>query len=272
MTRHYKHLRINSWARPLRLWAGVSMREVARRANLSPESIGRAERGGSVSYNLAAAIGQVYGLTPEQAIQVGVSINGDGGKPMERADVRKFRVDSWLRMAMHKEKLTTHKLAQASRISASALAEARAGKLVSLNTARAAAKAMNREFELYSVIGFNALGDDMAALIKPDYECVGCGHGVFGREPVHCPHCNGTSFAPLAFREGSQIDEISGVMRRILRDSESIRKLIHQSGHRRKHAIIASLAKCERDTQKSLDILLSTNDAYRHQKVKQTGI
>ena len=46
--------------------------------------------------------------------------------------------------------------------------------------------------------------------LTPDFECVGCGHGTWGREPVHCVKCGWTCFrGRTALTKGDMFDRFN---------------------------------------------------------------
>ena len=68
--------------------------------------------------------------------------------------------------------------------------------------------------------------------LTPDFECVGCGHGTWGREPVHCVKCGWTCFRGRTALTKGDIGKVAAALEGLDREAGAIRTALHTLGHR----------------------------------------
>src|SRR3954463_745289 len=74
--------------------------------------------------------------------------------------------------------------------------------------------------------------------ILPDFECVGCRRGYFGKEPIHCARCGGSAFEEMNHVPEKPMEASAFALRRAREELEVVERRMGASGHRRRVKII----------------------------------
>ena len=253
-----------NWVRRFRLASGLTREELAELAGVSDTTVGRAERGQRFGVRAAGQIAAVWGVAVEELEQhgqpVSVTVRSPNNEHLMRSDSHIYRIDGWMRAAMRRAGLTLNALAPKVKVSRASVADAHRGQKVSAQTARAIAEALGWEAQKNWQSGQPRMEIHMTEATKPDFECAGCGHGVFGKEPVHCIKCRGISFVRRGDVPGTPLQRITTALRRMERDAAEVREEVRQSGFRNRNKVMRCLADSEGLTLKALRLVMTATN------------
>jgi transcriptional regulator with XRE-family HTH domain len=141
-------MRIDGWLQICRWRAGMTQQALAAAAGVSSHSVGCAERGRSVSFDMAMRIGQVLGIEAGDLQRPGGPAGVSSIKGIKRPgqiNQRKWRIDRWLHVGRVRARMLVGELATRAGIPHATMAEASMGRGVSAQTAE----------KLASVLGVN---------------------------------------------------------------------------------------------------------------------
>ena len=88
--------------------------------------------------------------------------------------------------------------------------------------------------------------------ILPDFECVGCRRGYFGKEPVHCARCGGSAFERMYEVPEKPMEASAYALRRAREELEVVERRMVASGHRRREKVIRLLREAEERLDRAL--------------------
>lgn len=95
----------------------------------------------------------------------------------------------------------------------------------------------------------------MAERIQPNFECDGCGHEIYGKEPVHCPKCTGMKFQKIRPLAVVGFNAATAAIGRIRRDAKDIRLAMVRMKHPSCRQIGGRMYAVEAAANKALRIL-----------------
>ena len=93
----------------------------------------------------------------------------------------------------------------------------------------------------------------------PDFECRGCGHGVFGDKPKRCIKCFGMLFHARKRVVPGEMQRAAEALLRIHRDADELLAVINRRSLRKNNRVRQELGRIKGASERAFRHIVSTN-------------
>ncbi|HUO10068.1 MAG TPA: hypothetical protein VM008_17310 [Phycisphaerae bacterium] len=115
------------------------------------------------------------------------------------------------------------------------------------------------------------IGTIAIAVVRPDFECEGCGHEIFGSRPQRCIKCGGMGFRSRRLPGISAMAKVAESLKRLHVETTEVAAIAETIRHRRRKDVLRQLNIIRGAAAKALRIIVDTPEPTRPPRTSSIG-